>query len=320
MVVSDAWRYACTVLLAYAGTGCLVPNPRHDDDDGRGTAAATAGDGVATGSPATSANTTGTNDGTEPPAEGPGEGPDVTTGIDDSADAEVGEDGDTATTGRTPGSCDAFEIDNCGDGAACKPFKVENTWFTDCFELDGQPGARWAPCDFDESSPGSDSCGSALVCSPPGFLPVDRCVPLCQGTPDNPVCLEPGTECSLFGGDVFGMCLPMCDPLAQTGCSEGQACFLETDEDGQYTPVCGPPQPPGNGAYLDPCEGPKQCMQGLACIDAAQVLACSANRCCVPICSLSMPDLACEAGGGCEPAWPPEVTPPAFDDVGLCLG
>ena len=104
----------------------------------------------------------------------------------------------------------------------------------------------------------SITCGSRLACVDP------RCVPLC--TASHPAC-SAGEVCAALSGPSFsGECLAVtaCDPVAQSGCSAGMACYL-LPLFGSTTVGCFAATPPASAvAENAPCNS-GGCAAGLSC-------------------------------------------------------
>jgi hypothetical protein len=104
------------------------------------------------------------------------------------------------------------------------------------------------------------------------------CVPMCTGSPDNPVCPD-GLECAIAYEDDLVLCLPPCDPLAPT-CAEDEVCTHIVDELTTRF-VCLPVPPFEPQPYAAPCVGTLVCDDGLACVDAGHTTGdCMEASCC----------------------------------------
>lgn len=134
---------------------------------------------------------------------------------------DIGHFGCAEATVRTTW-CDPW-VQNCGPGQKCVPWSggCDSLSFTRCIDVVRDPVGLGGAC-LVEGDPlsGRDNCDFGLLCAhvDPDTL-AGTCLSLCKGAPDLPDCThDPGTWCVEFNPDEYlgGLCLPTCDPLAQT--------------------------------------------------------------------------------------------------------
>ncbi len=217
--------------------------------------------------------------------------------------------------------CDIFAQD-CPPGEKCMPWANDGgtSWnATRCSPVMENPGQPGDECTVEGGgTSGVDSCDIGSMCwDVDGETNVGTCTAMCTGAEDAPICEDPDTNCSIANDGAIVLCLPACDPLLQD-CDEGQACYPITG-----TFVCAPDASGEMGIPGDPCEFINVCDTGLFCAAAAAVPGCTmSSGCCSEFCDLSDPTGAaqCSLGGGqdCVPAFEEGMTPPGYEDVGLC--
>ena len=205
----------------------------------------------------------------------------------------------------SPLECSVIEQD-CPPGEKCNAWANDggNAWnATRCFPLDRDPDAVGEPCTVEGSGvSGIDSCDVGSIC-----WDVDletnqgRCMPYCSGSESTPVCDDPNRWCWITESDVLSLCVPYCDPLNPTLCSEGQGCY---PDEGHF--VCAPDVSGKGGGPFEPCRFANACDPGLGCIDDS----------CTPYCDLSAPD--CPLRATCVPFFAEGMMPPGYEDVGFC--
>lgn len=219
-----------------------------------------------------------------------------------------------------PGAaCDPWQ-DTCPPDQKCKPYTIGIDLFysaANCAPIADPPTPTGEPCDAPLTS-FTDECERGATCY--GFDPDPdsrRCHPLCVGTPADPTCADPCSQCVALNGSLAGVCFLTCDPRTPD-CPAKQACATLPE-----TPrfLCGPG--PGPGAAGETCNNPGGCIPGHACVPAALVPACAGDQCCAPICDLEAADTCATTlpGTACAPV---PVTGPDFQaacipaGLGLC--
>jgi hypothetical protein len=160
-----------------------------------------------------------------------------------------------------------------------------------------------------------DDCERGAMCFGLGvFAESNHCTPLATGSADLPICPDPCSYSFVYD-DVFGLCNPVCDPLA-TDCPEGVACNSVAHQ-GKF--VC---TYVGTVGANEACEKTDDCAEGSTCVPQFLLPDCSSPLCCTPVCDLDAPD-PCPAavpGTACQ-TWPPypnlneACVPPG---VGMC--
>lgn len=134
---------------------------------------------------------------------------------------------------------------------------------------------------------------------------------------NNPGCGDAmTTSYTASGGPIQGICLPMCNPLANE-CDANYGCRWRTKGSGRRGFWC-----TGNGSadVDEQCFSYFDCQAGLACTwpDGSDAWAGSLNEStCKPHCSLSAPD--CPDGWSCQPWYAETEEPPGHEDVGICV-
>lgn len=214
--------------------------------------------------------------------------------------------------------CDFFDND-CPEGEKCTLWSNDGSgWLnaTRCVPVVDEPIGPGEPCQAqgDFLLSGFDDCDYASIC---WYLDLETgegtCLPLCQGSESAPSCDDPNRYCSIGGDSIPAFCLPYCNPLDQSTCPEGQACYLGYDAF-----ICAPDSSgPDDGGLFDACAYPDACDPGLSCAPADDVGLCGPrdDQCCTPWCDLAAPD--CPDGTLCIPVSLPGV-PAGEEVVGLC--
>ena len=205
----------------------------------------------------------------------------------------------------SPLECSLIEQD-CPRGEKCNAWANDggNAWnATRCFPVDRDPDAVDEPCTVQGSGvSGIDSCELGALCWDVDLETGEgRCMPYCSGSENAPVCDEPNRWCRITSNSVLPLCLPDCDPLTPTLCSEGQGCYPGGDNF-----VCAPDASGEDGGPFEPCAFVNGCDPGSACIDGV----------CSPYCDLGAPD--CPLRTTCLPVFPEGQTPVGYEDVGFC--
>ncbi len=215
--------------------------------------------------------------------------------------------------------CDLWTND-CPDGEKCMPWASSDQGIdaTRCTEVDAMPVQPGEPCVV-EAGPrhGIDNCDVGVMCygaDPETFE--GHCVELCSGSPDEPTCETPGSECWFIETYDIPMCLVACDPLMST-CAPGHACVV-IDFDDETSAACIPQRTPA--PVGEPCEVANGCEVGAVCAAGGSVPECETPGCCVPFCATDDPfaDEACDGavvGTTCVALFPPE----SMSTVGACV-
>jgi hypothetical protein len=282
----------------------------------------------------------------EPTEDSTGTGPDTTTTT--SSTGSTGSTGlDTSTTGTTdststettdgsPLVCDEYVpppglecdlwLQDCPAGEKCIAWSDDGTssWNSvRCSPIDPALDQVGDSCTVEGSgTSGIDSCDIGAMCwAVDSDTNIGTCVALCTGCPEEPICDEAGTTCTITNDGIITLCLPGCDPLTQD-CVAGQACYPVGDSF-----LCAPDASGAGGAYGDPCAFINVCDPGLFCLGTASVPpgeACQgAAGCCTEACDLLDPlgDAQCTGAPGgqvCTPWYAMGMAPVGYDDVGVC--
>jgi hypothetical protein len=190
--------------------------------------------------------------------------------------------------------CDVRDPASCGspDLMGCYLFNVEGAATPQC----GAPGV------LGEGMP----CETPTQCAP-GFYchsELDTCQEFCCGNSDCP----DGQTCGFFADTALrglGQCTPSCDFQTQTGCAEGQGCYLQ----GQ-TGVPAACLLAGDAATGEACERENDCAPGHRCLGIQGTI----GNTCILVCDLNdVTGEACAEGETCQPQ---TVVP---SPLGLCL-
>ena len=244
-----------------------------------------------------------------------------------------GGDDDTSTTGATSATSgfvpDAGENDcgkqcelwgdDCAEGEKCTLASCEvggSAWDSFvCREVQGaaQRGEECMSIDGSSVS-GNDTCAADLMCwGQDTDTGLGHCVAFCYGSSRSMPC-APGTVC--VGGQVFGICVPGCDPLMQDCDGPNELCIPSVSEEG-YT--CVLDASGGMAPYGAPCAYANSCNPGLMCVETQFVpeASCgSSSGCCSPFCSIASGECPGQ-GQSCETIFDPP--PPGLEDVGVCM-
>jgi hypothetical protein len=280
--------YVCAAALSLL-LGC---GDKDSADTGPTTSASTqAGDGDGDGGTGeTSGNTTGDGDGSPTTT--------TTTGTGFVPDTDL------------PGAstCDPWAQD-CPEDEKCVAWNSGgDTWDANkCVPLTGD-GKTGEECVYDGSVLGTDNCDVGYMCYYTNQDGVGVCVPLCTGSPDDPMC-EEQFNCSVSNDGSLLLCLYACDPLLQDCEQEGAGCFWDG---AQFN--CDPAgelEPNAECGYIN------DCLPGHLCLDASALPNCAGAACCSPWCDLSNPTCA-EPGTECVAFYDEGTAPPNLVDVGIC--
>jgi len=211
--------------------------------------------------------------------------------------------------------CDIW-AQNCPLGEKCMPWADDggSAWnATRCSPLDPTPDGVGDPCTVEGSGvSGIDSCGLGELCwDVDNATSTGTCIELCSCDPEFPVCATPNTACAITNGGVLPVCLPVCNPLDPTACSQGQGCYP-----GGGLFQCAPDASGSSGAVGEGCDFLNGCDPGNFCGTPA----CDgAGGCCTPFCTLD--DVApCDGGAECVPFYEQGGAPDeCLATVGVCL-
>lgn len=213
--------------------------------------------------------------------------------------------------------CSTFAQD-CPKGQKCNAWAsdVPGVWdATGCFEVVENPDAVGESCttQFGTAS-GYDTCEVGAICwIGAGKEGAGECIAYCGGDPDEPSC-PTEQSCSNSNQGVISVCLPGCDPIAQS-CPEGQGCYLGTEN---FTCV---PDASGGSGYGSPCEFINACTPGTVCLSQAVVGGCPVGNsgCCTPYCDVDEPDTCPGEAQECVSAYGGSPPIAGLEHVGLCL-
>jgi hypothetical protein len=273
--------------------------------------------------PATTGVTTGMGPTTAPP-------PDTAESVGDAEESDSADGGsfiihgDFGCLGQPPPGtalhcsleCDPF-LQDCQDGEKCMPWANDggHSWNAfRCSPVVDDPAQAGEPCVAEGGgTSGVDDCDLGLMC-----FWVDTgtnagtCVPLCAGSPENPIC--PGDSwCALSSGSALAVCLDTCDPLADE-CAQGR-CLPSNDAFACHG------IDPGDTPVGDACDFPQECSAGSTCVEQSITGDClGSTGCCTSYCDLTgpTPDAACLPGQVCTPWWTPGEAPEPWAHVGVC--
>ena len=295
-------------VIAVLGLGAC--GPASEDDGTTGSDGTGADDGDTTMAPAT----------TSPGSSGePG---DTTAGEDESTDGTTSAaTGDVCgeQTGGAECDCDTFAQD-CPDGMKCMPWADDGgaTWNAlRCSPVVDEPAGLDEPCTVEDGpASGLDTCDVGLMCWDVDLDSLEgTCIALCGGSATEPTC-QAGSTCETgAAGPSFGLCLTVCNPLADD-CDEGEQCV---PIDADFRCVAEARDPLG---YGEPCESLVECGSGLVCVNE-EFSPCDGEPCCTAFCDVSDgdPNPACpDAASGqiCTP-WYEDEPPDGFENLGVCV-
>ena len=234
------------------------------------------------------------------------------------ADAESEGDGDgddttTTTAGFVPNdvtgtpSCDPW-LQDCPEDEKCAAWAMGDTWDANkCVPLlgDGQTGDE---CTYDGAVQGTDTCDVGYMCYYTNAEGIGTCVPLCNGSPDNPMCPN-DFNCSISNDGSLLLCLYSCDPLLQDCEQEGAGCFW----DGALFNC----DPAGDLLEGDPCGYINDCSPGHVCLGSESLPSCNSSACCAGFCELDDPQ--CQiTGTECIAFFDEGTAPPGLENTGVC--
>jgi hypothetical protein len=278
---------ACVGILALTACG----KDEQPTDTGPSTVAEASGDGD--GGSETSAETGGKDSG----GDGDGDtGPSTTMGF--VPEVEMGADS----------TCDPW-LQDCPEGEKCAAYNAgSDTWNANkCVMVKGT-GQTGEPCTYDGADFGTDDCDVGYMCYYTNMESVGICVPMCTGTPDNPLC-EEMFNCSVSNDGSLLLCLYACDPLLQDCSQEGAGCFWDG---AQFN--C---DPAGDIPTNEPCGYINDCLPGHLCLDATALPMCAGAACCSAWCDLSDPQCL-TVGTECISFYDEGTAPPGLENTGIC--
>ncbi|MDC0719060.1 hypothetical protein [Nannocystis bainbridge] len=217
--------------------------------------------------------------------------------------------------------CDPWER-ICPEGQKCMPFADDggsawNRW--GCFPLVPDPAGLDEPCTvIDSAVSGKDTCDDGLQCwDVDEDTGMGTCLAMCTGTPNEPMCPIPNTDCTVTAGDTLVLCLPSCDPLAQD-CPDGDLCLPNPQNPDRF--LCVLDASGEEGQVFDACEFQNACDPGLVCAPVELATECDpqAPGCCLPFCDVSTANTCPGQGQECL-AWSEMgQAPPGLENVGFC--
>lgn len=237
-------------------------------------------------------------------------------GDGDTTKADSGDgDGDPTTTqGFVPdddltgaNTCDPWAQD-CPEDEKCAAWAMSDTWDSNkCVPILGT-GQTGDECTYNGAAQGTDSCDVGYMCYYTNAEGIGTCVPLCTGSPDNPMCTD-NFNCSVSNDGSLLLCLYSCDPLLQDCDQEGSGCFWDGS---QFN--C---DPAGDLLEGDPCGYINDCSPGHVCLDAESLPSCAGSACCAGFCELDAPQ--CQiTGAECIAFFEEGTAPPGLENTGVC--
>jgi hypothetical protein len=225
-------------------------------------------------------------------------------------------DGDPGTTSAfvpmiemgAESTCDPW-LQDCPEGEKCAAYSAGgDTWDANkCVMVTGT-AQTGDPCTYNGADFGTDDCDVGYMCYYTNEESVGICVPLCSGTPDNPLC-EEMFNCSVSNDGSLLLCLYSCDPLLQDCTQEGAGCFWDG---AQFN--C---DPAGDIPTNEPCGYINDCLPGHLCLDAAALPNCVGAACCSAWCDLAEPQCL-TPDTECIPFYDEGTAPPGLESTGIC--
>jgi hypothetical protein len=205
-------------------------------------------------------------------------------------------------------TCDPW-LQDCPDGEKCAAYNAgSDTWNANkCVMLKGT-AQTGDPCTYDGADFGTDDCDVGYMCYYTNEESVGICVPMCTGTPDNPLC-EEQFNCSVSNDGSLLLCLYSCDPLLQDCSQEGAGCFWDG---AQFN--C---DPAGDIPTNEPCGYINDCLPGHLCLDAVALPDCSGASCCSAWCDLADPQCL-TPNTECISFYDEGTAPPGLESTGIC--
>jgi hypothetical protein len=206
-------------------------------------------------------------------------------------------------------------LQDCPDGEKCVVYSSDGGGFdaNQCVPVMGDQQVGEA-CHWDLYT-GIDDCDASSMCW--DVMDVDgellgECVPFCTGSPDEPEC-PPTYSCVITSNESLSFCIQDCDPVLQN-CGEGLGCYWTV---GHFSCVFTADELPVG----EPCGYINDCAPGNFCAPAALLPDCAEATCCTNFCDVTLGDSQCDALPGtlCMPFFEEDVTPPGYEDVGVCI-
>jgi len=212
-----------------------------------------------------------------------------------------------------PVDCDPW-LQDCPDGEKCSAYADSGggAWNAlSCAPVNGDAKPGEACLVYDSPLSGLDTCELGAMCWSVDEETLEGvCVGLCDGSPDEPTCAEPGTSCKVSNDGVLNLCLDDCHPLAKE-CDEGDACVYVEDSFS-----CSPGGVHGIG---EPCNG-STCTDGQACLPAPFLPECQSGSCCTPYCDVNTEDPCPDLEGStCVTFFMEGAAPEGLENVGSCV-
>jgi hypothetical protein len=238
-----------------------------------------------------------------------------TGGKDSGGDGDGDDTGPSTTMGFVPevemgaeSTCDPW-LQDCPEGEKCAAYSsAGDTWDANkCVMLTGT-AQTGDPCTYGGADFGTDDCDVGYMCYYTNMESIGICVPLCTGTPDNPLC-EEMFNCSVSNEGSLLLCLYACDPLLQDCAQEGSGCFWDG---AQFN--C---DPAGDIPTNEPCGYINDCLPGHLCLDATALPNCGGAACCSAWCDLADPQCL-TMGTECIAFYDEGTAPPGLEDTGIC--
>ncbi len=292
--------------LLIACNGKDMANAESSDTNG----ASSTGAGTSSSDASTGAAATSTGAGTGTTGAGTGTGTSAAA-----TDATTCSFIDCNTTGNSPTQCDPG-LQDCPEGEKCSPYVMTpGDCCVDALKCvpdmgDKQFGEK---CNRTEDN---DDCDVGLFCmtKTSGSTGEGICLPLCS-IEDPGTC--PQGECIAFNDGFLPLCEVACDPLTQDCIGDGVGCYAVLANDKFICASSGYEDGKGNDG--DDCYTIQSCKPGLVCIDGAVQEGCVTERCCTPVCDVSMGGVECMSPmEECVSPWAQGEAPPEYQDVGLC--
>lgn len=191
--------------------------------------------------------------------------------------------------------CDTLHWD-CPEGEKCVPYSsAGETWDANkCVPVLGDAAPNEA-CQYDGIVTSTDDCDASSFCFFADARGQGRCLPLCSGTWDDPLCPDEFAGCMIANEQSLALCMQPCDPLVADACSPGDTCVWLGLDAFHCQPAL------AEGAIGDPCENELECAYGSTCAAAAAVPGCEAEWCCTAYCDVNLEECPLP-GTTCDPA------------------
>ncbi len=241
-------------------------------------------------------------------------------GVEVSSAVDTGDDGTFIIEFDVPdsGECDVF-AQECPEGQKCAPYADDggSTWNnTKCVDVAEDPAQVGEPCVAEEFGlDGIDDCDVGLFCWDVDDQNKGRCIALCGGSPETPVCPD-GTFCEISRSGTINLCLTTCDPLADDACPiSDEVCIPNLDAF-----LCVLDASGEEGQVNDPCAFANACDPGLYCISPENGAECDQARqgCCQPFCDVTKMNTCAGAGQTCVAWYEQGMAPEGYEKVGIC--